>query len=124
MTAPETAQQHFERTGHSTTETIENGVWCEACGRLDLLHELLESVGFQQAVDGSVQQVGESVEVSPLLDALRDTFEPANVDWLKVECCRWCQSTTLGLPRFSSDGKIAMLKCPRCRHVNMAQVRR
>jgi hypothetical protein len=102
---PETARAHFERTGHSTTETTENGAWCDTCGRLDLLEQL-------------------TVEVSPLLDALRDTFEPANVDWIKVECCRWCQSTTLKLPRFSVNGKIAMLKCPRCQKINMAQVRR
>jgi hypothetical protein len=61
---------------------------------------------------------------SALLAKLKDTFEPANVEWLKTECCRRCRHTTLKVPKFSTDGKLMMMGCPECQYVNIEDVPR
>lgn len=59
---------------------------------------------------------------SKLLSTLSGTFEPANVHWLKIQCCGACKATTLRSPRFSANGMMAFMSCPTCNYLNIEKL--
>jgi len=61
-------------------------------------------------------------EDSVLLSALKNTFEPANVDWLKLDACKRCGASTLRTPVFDTTGRIAAIACPLCNYINFETV--
>lgn len=63
-------------------------------------------------------------EDSVLLKAMRNTFEPANVEWLKLNACKRCNNPTLRTPVFDTTGKIAAIACPACNYINFETVLR